>query len=174
MRLTAAVVVLVALATPVQADDPPLGAVAVPRDAPIPPTLAELRRLPLTRHKLEDGGTVRVNLTSLGKYHLVALVERHGAMSVHFLASGVGTVVAVPFLDLHVGESEVLSPPLGRRPRGDDLLFYVHRSGLDIAVYRIGDELRVAVRDRGGWGVRRAIKLARGTKLITIASTFPH
>jgi hypothetical protein len=172
MRL--ALVILLALAGPALAEEPPVGAVAVPADTPAPPSLVELRRVKLRRHTLDEGGTVHTNLTSLGKHHLVALVERHGFLSLHFLASGVGTTVAIPLLDFGRGDAEVVAPPLGRRARGDEVLFYIVRDDHEVAVFRVRDELRVAIRDRAGWQIRRAVKLARGAEVLAIANTFPH
>ncbi len=168
-------VVLLALAAPAFAEEPPTGAVAIPAAVPASPALAELRRLPLRRHTMEEGGNVSVNLTSLGKDHMLALAERRGLLSLHFLASGVGTTVAIPILDFGSGPAEeVVAPPLGRRTRGDDVLYFIRRDDHEVAVFRVGDQLRIAVRDRAGWQVRRTIKLARGTKLLAIANTFPH
>lgn len=171
-----ALLILLALAGPALAEEPPVGAVAVPAETPMPtpPSLVELRRVKPRRYTMEDGGTVHTNLTSLGKHHLVALVERHGLLSLHFLTSGVGTTVAIPLLDFGRGDAEVVAPPLGRRARGDELFFYIVRDDHEVAVFRVRDELRIAIRDRAGWQLRRALELARGAEVLAIANTFPH
>lgn len=159
-------------AAPRPAVEPAVGAVAVPEEdllvAPVPP---ELRAAPLFSYPGLE--VARTDLSSLGPRLMIVPAEIASTpadLRLTFIDDG-GTR-----LDLALGELTYSWPSTmhySEVARGDAAYFVVSYTDFregpnELAVFRLGDELRIAVRSAmrpEAWRVVRLIRLARGAEV---------